>query len=278
MAQAANDFRKRLARVARICPDLTDFGIRETALFRLVQPLHLRINSIIYFIVLLNEVGFGLFLARRVLVVILVDVHLVRWIILHHLLDELKIVVTKSPLRARGGLAAVVIAEEVTVGQIGGVEGILRRMAHGVVVPDGTRCTEIWLHGMRIVVIPLTEHRLDRYEASRVVLCDLHLAEPSSGLPPRVELLLRRPHQVIVDHVLRMRLLLNGIVLVVHVGPGTGCQDVLPSRWLVSPEVRDVLLLRWWRILLAHAFKLHVHVLDRSVLDNLRPGADLREG
>ena len=98
MAQAANDFRKRLARVARICPDLTDFGIRETALFRLVQPLHLRINSIIYFIVLLNEVGFSLFLARRVLVVILVDVHLVRWIILHHLLDELKIVVTKSPL------------------------------------------------------------------------------------------------------------------------------------------------------------------------------------
>ena len=279
MAQAAHDFRKRLARVARIRPDLTDdFGIREAALLRLVQPLHLWINSVVGFIVLLIEIGFSLFLARRVLVVILVDVHLVRWVILHHLLDELKIVVTKSPLGARGGFSAVVVTEEVTVGQGGGVEGILGRVADGVVVSDGTRCTEIWLHGMRIVVIPLTEHRLDRYEASRVVLCDLHLAEPSSGLPPRVELLLRRPHQVIVAHVLRMRLLLNGAVLVVHVGPGTGCQDVLSSRWLVSPEVRDVLLLRWWRILLAHAFKLHVHVLDRSVLDNLRPGADLREG
>ena len=255
MAQAAHDFRQGLARVARIRPDLTDdFGIRETALLRLVQPLHLRINSVVDFIVLLNEVGFSLLLARRVLIIILIDVHLVRWIILHHLLDELKVVVTKSPLGARGGFSAVVVTEEVTVGQGGGVEGILGRVADGVVVSDGTRCTEIWLHGMRIVVIPLTEHRLDRYEASRVVLCDLHLAEPSSGLPPRVELLLRRPHQVIVAHVLRMRLLLNGTVLVVHVGPGTGCQDVLASRWLVSPEVRDVLLLRWWRILLAHAF------------------------
>ena len=151
-------------------------------------------------------------------------------------------------------------------------------MADGVIVSDGAWSTEFWLHGVRIVVIPLTEHRLDRYEASRVVLCDLHLAEPTSGLPPRVELLLRRPHQVSVAHVLRVRLLLNGAVLVVQVGAGTGRQDVLPSRWLVSPEVRDVLLLRWWRILLAHAFQLHVHVLDWSVLDHLRPGADLREG
>lgn len=134
----------------------------------------------------LIEVGFSLFLARRVLVVVLVDVHLVRWIILHHLLDELKIVVTKSPLRARGGLSTVVIAEEVTVGRRRCVEGILRRVADRMIVPDGTRCTEIRLHGMRIVVIPLTEHRLDRDEASWVVLCDLHLAEPSSGLPPRV--------------------------------------------------------------------------------------------
>ena len=75
-----------------------------------------------------------------------------------------------------------------------------------------------------------------------------------------------------------MRLLLNGAVLVVHVGPGTGCQNALSSRWFVSPEVRDVLLLLWWLMLLAHTFKLHVHVLDRSVLDNLRPGTDLREG
>ena len=74
VAQAADDFRKRLARVARICPDFTDFGIRETALLRLVQPLHLRIISVVGFILLLIEIGFSLFLARRVLVVILVDV------------------------------------------------------------------------------------------------------------------------------------------------------------------------------------------------------------
>ena len=87
--------------------------LRQRFLVRLIQTLHLDVGVLNRLFVSISISFFAL--PWRVLVVVFVEMHLERWILLSLLLDQLEVIVTESSLRARRGFPAETASSQ-TVG------------------------------------------------------------------------------------------------------------------------------------------------------------------
>ena len=79
-------------------------NLRQSFLVRLIQTLHLDVGVLNRLFISISISFFAL--PRRVLVVVLVEMHLEGWILFSLLLDQLEVIVTESTLRARRGFPA----------------------------------------------------------------------------------------------------------------------------------------------------------------------------